>query len=159
MIVSVIAGLTDTQERYLESIYRLCVEHGEARLGAIASDLGVAAPSARGVVQSLAEHGLVEYPRYGQITLTPAGSEAGRSLVLRHRAALDFLQNVLGVSAELAELAAADMEHDLPGPVLCRLVQFVEHYHSSVTSKYRFNTNCASLCDRRYTVDCLKPQV
>ena len=157
--MSVIAGLTDTQERYLETIYGMCAEHGEARLGLVAAALGVAAPSARGVVQSLAEHGLVDYPRYGQITLTPNGVTAGRSLVLRHRAALDFLQNVLGVSEELAERAAADMEHSLPGPVLCRLVQFVEHYHSNVTSKYRFNVDCASLCDRRYTVDCLKPQI
>lgn len=157
--MSVIAGLTNTQERYLETIFQLCVEHGEARLGAVAMTMGVAAPSARGVVQSLAEHGLVDYPRYGQITLTHSGSEAGRSLVLRHRAARDFLQNVLGVSAALAEQAAADMEHSLPAPVLCRLVQFVEHYHSNVTEKYRFNTDCASLCDRRYTVDCLKPRI
>lgn len=154
--MSVITGLTDTQERYLETIFRLETELRVARVKDIASTLDVKAPTVTNIVKGLAEKGMVDYEPYGIISLTEEGSKAGRDLVLRHQATLDFLHNILGVPKSTAESVAAQIEHTLPAAVLCRLVQFNEHYAKQVNQKYFWNADCAGLCESRYTIDCIK---
>ncbi|MFP4431179.1 MAG: metal-dependent transcriptional regulator [Spirochaetaceae bacterium] len=154
--MSVINGLTDTQERYLETIFRLETEQRVARVKDIAKTLDVKAPTVTNIVKGLAEKGMVDYEPYGIISLTEKGSQAGRDLMLRHRATLDFLHNVLGVPKSTAEKVAGQIEHSLPSAVLCRLVQFNEHYANNVGDKFLWNSACAGLCESRYTVDCIK---
>lgn len=153
--MSVINGLTDTQERYLEAIFRLETEQRVARVKDIAKTLNVKAPTVTNIVKGLAEKGMVDYEPYGIISLTEEGSQAGRDLMLRHRATLDFLHNVLGVPKSTAENVAGQIEHSLPSAVLCRLVQFNAHYANKVDDKFFWDSHCAGLCESRYTIDCI----
>lgn len=158
--MSVIPGLTDTQERYLEAVYRLERENRVARVTEIARLLEVKAPTVSKILKGLAEKGVVRYEPYGILRLTDQGLQAGRDLLLRRRATLDFLHNILGVPEDTAEDVAADIEHSLPAPVLCRLVQFNEHYSKRIDDKYNWDAGCANLCPTRYTTDCIKnPEV
>jgi Mn-dependent DtxR family transcriptional regulator len=155
--MSIVAGLTDTQERYLEAAYLQETANRVARVKNLAAALGVRAPSVTLVMKALAARGLVEYERYGAISLTERGREAGRELLLRRRATEDFLSNVLGVNPIEARDVAENIEHHIPAPVLCRLVQFVDHYKSSVGEKYRWHLECAELCGTRYGSVCPNP--
>lgn len=158
--MSVIQGLTDSQEGYLEAIFRLESDRRVARIKDIAEAMDVKAPTVTNVVKGLAEKGMVDYEPYGIISMTEVGKKAGRALLLRHQATLDFLYNILGVPESVAYQTAGQIEHNLPSAVLCRLVQFIEHYKTHVSDKYEWSLDCADLCENRYTFDCIRnPEV
>ncbi|MFP4536391.1 MAG: metal-dependent transcriptional regulator, partial [Spirochaetaceae bacterium] len=144
----VTAQLTETQESYVETIYRLESDRRVARVKEIAATLGVSSPAVTKTLKSLAELDLVEYEPYGLVSLTEEGRRIGRDLLLRYRATEDFLRSVLGVAPELAEEVADSFEHHMPASVLCRLVQFVDHYKNSVEKKFAWKHSCAHLCER-----------
>ena len=151
----VISQLTETQESYVETIYRLESERRVARVKEIAATLHVSSPAVTKTVKSLAELNLVKYEPYGVVTLTEEGRRIGRDLLLRYHATEDFLQSVLGVAPELAEEVADSFEHHMPASVLCRLVQFVDHYKNNVENKFAWKHTCAHLCERYDRQDCL----
>lgn len=152
---AVTAHLTETQESYVETIYRLESERRVARVKEIAATLSVSSPAVTKTLKGLAEAGLVTYERYGVVNLTEAGREIGRDLLLRYRATEDFLSSVLGVAPELAEEVADSFEHHMPASVLCRLVQFVDHYKNNVEHKFTWTQECAHLCSRYDREDCV----
>ncbi len=154
--MSVVEGLTDTQESYLEAACLLEAEHRVARVRDITRALGVKAPSVTLVMRVLAAKGLIVYERYGAITLTAKGRRAGAELVLRRRATEDFLSSVLGVGGSQAREVAEKIEHHLPPAVLCRLVRFVDHYKRSARQKHVPALGCADLCGVRAAVDCAR---
>ena len=154
--VGVITGLTESEETYLEAIYRIHVTKSVVRAKDIAEALSVKPASVTEKVRGLASKGLVHYQRYSVVTLTSDGVRNGRQLLLRHRATEDFLHGVLGVDAGEASDIANRIEHDIPPHVLCRLVQFNEYYEKVVQEKYAWDSACRDLCVRRYVETCVK---
>ncbi len=150
--------LTETQESYVETIYRLESEKRVARVKEIAATLNVSSPAVTKTIKSLAEIELAVYEPYGVVTLTEEGRKIGRDLLLRYHATDDFLRSVLGVAPELAEEVADSFEHHMPASVLCRLVQFVDHYKNNVNNKFAWKHTCAHLCERYDREDCLLEQ-
>jgi DtxR family Mn-dependent transcriptional regulator len=112
-------------EDYLEAIYRLVEERGEARAKDVGEALGVRGSSVTGALRSLAERRLINYHPYRSITLTPAGTTAGRRLLRRHEALRSFLRDVLRLEPAEAEAAACGMEHAVSERVLARLLDFI----------------------------------
>lgn len=147
--------LTETQECYVEAIYRIESEKRVARVKDIAATLSVSSPAVTKTLKGLAELVLVDYEPYGVVTLTATGNRIGRDLLLRHRAVEDFLRSVLGVAPELAEEVAGNFEHYMPASVLCRLVQFVEHYKNRVEEQFVWSHECANLCSHYDRSDCV----
>jgi DtxR family Mn-dependent transcriptional regulator len=119
-------ALSSSLEDYLEAIFHIVAEKSAARAKDIADRLRVKASSVTGALRALAERGLVHYAPYDVITLTEKGRRAARGIVRRHSALRDFLVKVLGVGKREAETAACGMEHAVSGPILDRLVRFVE---------------------------------
>jgi DtxR family Mn-dependent transcriptional regulator len=156
MDVGVISGLTQSEETYLEAIYRIQVTKTVVRAKDIAEELGVKPASVTEKVRGLAAKGLVHYQPYSVVTLTSDGVRNGRQLLLRHRATEDFLCGVLGVGKEEASDIANKIEHAIPPHVLCRLVQFNEYYEKVVQEKYAWDSACRDLCRRRYVETCVK---
>jgi DtxR family Mn-dependent transcriptional regulator len=149
------SDLTQSQEGYVETIYRLESEKRVARVKEIAAIHQVSSPAVTKSLKGLAELGLVSYEPYGVVTLSDRGRAIGRELILRYRAMEDFLRTVLGVSPELAEQVSDDFEHHMPAPVLCRLVQFVAYYKDTVDQKFSWSSTCANLCGRYDSEDCV----
>ncbi len=118
--------LSASLEDYLEAIFHLVAEKHVARSRDIARRLKVNRSSVTGALQSLAKKGLVEYEPYEAITLTRGGQVAAKGVVRRHEALRDFLVKVLAVDAAKADQAACRMEHAISGPILERLIRFVE---------------------------------
>lgn len=100
--------LTSSMEDYLEMIYRGYLTDGFIRLNKLANLLNVKDSSASKMVQKLGKLNLINYEKYGVITLTPKGIEIGRFLLYRHNILERFLsflgsdENIL-IETELIE--------------------------------------------------------
>ncbi|WP_302673893.1 metal-dependent transcriptional regulator, partial [uncultured Clostridium sp.] len=84
--------LTSSMEDYLEMIYRGYLSDGYIRLSKLASLLNVKDSSASKMVQKLGKLKLINYEKYGVITLTTKGIEIGKFLLYRHNILEDFLR-------------------------------------------------------------------
>ena len=122
-----IAGtISASMEDYLETIFLLVEKEAVARSKDIAKRLNVTRASVTGALQNLAERGLVNYERYGYITLTKEGTDVARDVVRRHEALKTFFINVLDIDAGEADKAACQMEHAIPRRVVDRLIDFAD---------------------------------
>ncbi len=128
--------LTACMEDYLEMIYRLSLNSGFTRIHDLAASLNVQPPSATKMVQKLSESNLVNYEKYGIITLSPKGQEMGKKLLERHHIVETFLQ-LLGVEEDLLE-ETEKIEHTLSENTLSCLCDFVNFFHSSAEMISKF---------------------
>ena len=117
--------LSATLEDYLGVVLRFQREKRFARVSDISSTLGVAKSAVTAALQSLSNKGLLNYRPYEPVTLTAAGEKQADEILLRHRVIRDFLQDVLALDAEEAELTACEMEHAVSSSVLERFVCFL----------------------------------
>mgnify|MGYP000858047886 CR=1 FL=1 len=86
-------ALTTAMEDYLEMICRLLEQNTVVRIGELAEKLHVKPSSATKIIQQLKLAGYIEAEKYGYISLTEKGRQAGAYLLYRH----DVLQRFLCV--------------------------------------------------------------
>ncbi len=86
--------LTSAMEDYLEMIYRNSLIKDTLRINTLSELLNVTAPSATKMVQKLNKLGMLDYEKYGLISLTQNGKELGKFLLLRHNIIEKFLKNI-----------------------------------------------------------------
>ena len=116
--------LTLHQENYLETIYRLCRQHGHAHTKTIADDLNVRMPSVTEALSLLAEKKLIHYELRKTITLTETGKLIAEELEQRHDVLKDFYQNILGLPRAKANKIACKVEHVVDKEFAERLADF-----------------------------------
>ncbi|MDP6490172.1 MAG: metal-dependent transcriptional regulator [Kiritimatiellia bacterium] len=119
--------LSASLEDYLEAIYQVMAEHGEARGKDIADRLGVAASSVTNALRGLAKRDLIRHEPYDRITLTDKGRRIARDVVHRHEVLTDFLTNVLAVDEATATDCACKMEHVVGDDIMERLVAYIKY--------------------------------
>ncbi|HVX65400.1 MAG TPA: DtxR family transcriptional regulator [Bryobacteraceae bacterium] len=120
------SALSASLEDYLEAIFHIASTRQVARAKDISARLNVTNSSVTGALRMLAARGLVNYAPYDLITLTPMGAAAAKEVIRRHEALRDFFVKVLSVDSETADAGACKMEHEIPGTILERFIQFVE---------------------------------
>ena len=104
--------MSKSHEDYLEAIVVLGgTTESPIRSVDVATKMGVSKASVNKAVNALKEKCLVDQPYYGDITLTDAGYEYGRSVLDRHHLLFTFLTKVLGIPEETADEEACMMEH------------------------------------------------
>lgn len=121
-------------EDYLERIYILQQERGEARVKDLAEYLGVKAPSVTEALTHLKEKGFVSQEKYQGVHLTEQGLSIAKGVYGRHCMLKKFFYEVLGVEEGQAEKDACKTEHLLnPATVkkLQKFVQMIEEYKQS----------------------------
>ena len=118
--------LTPTLEDYLETISRLVVAEGAARVRDIAGALSVHKSTVTTALRSLADRDLINYRPYAKATLTPLGRTVAQQIVRRHDVISRFLTDVLSVPKDAAEESACKIEHVIAPEILDRLSQFIE---------------------------------
>ena len=119
--------LSASLEDYLEAIYLISKEDGEARSKGIKEHLQVSGPSVTEALQLLAEKGLVNYAPYESITLTPQGKSIASDVLHRHETLRDFFIDVLGIEAKLADEGACKMEHVASANIIDRMVKYTKY--------------------------------
>lgn len=114
--------LTSSMEDYLEMIYRNSLTEGYMRINNLSELLNVAASSATKMVQKLSNLGLVDYKKYGIISLTEDGKELGKFLLERHNIIESFLKN-LGVEENIL-IETELIEHNVSVSTLQKISSF-----------------------------------
>lgn len=114
------------EQEYVELIYSLQKSNPVARIKDIAQLRDVASPTVTVAVDRLRKAGLVEHEKSGYVTLTEEGLALARRLERRHTLLLEFLNHVLGVEADIAEIDACNIEHILNKKSIDSLEKFLE---------------------------------
>ena len=127
-------NLSHSAQDYLEAILILSQEKGQTRVKDVAEHLGVKKPSVVVAIKSLAEKGLVNHEHYGYVELTEEGERVAQQIYHRHQVLTKFLNKILGLSPELAEQDACQMEHYISPQTLERFVKFVEFVENFPTT-------------------------
>ncbi len=113
--------LTSSAEDYLKAIYALARSGESVATNALAQRLGVAPGSASGMVQRLAEQGLLTYERYRGVHLTQEGRSAALRTLRRHRIIESYLTTVLGYAWDRVHEEAERLEHAASGELIDRM--------------------------------------
>lgn len=120
--------LTPAVEDYLKTIYHLREESESGVLGAggvttqaVATRLGVAAPSATAMIKKLAALGLARHTPYHGVELSEEGQKVALEVIRHHRLSETFLTQVLGLEWDRAHEEADKWEHVLSEEVEARM--------------------------------------
>ncbi|MCA9519874.1 MAG: metal-dependent transcriptional regulator [Myxococcales bacterium] len=119
--------LTPTQEDYIEAIQRISDEYETVTVTALAERFGCKLPTVTRTIKRMVEAGYVAHEARGAVTLTREGRRIAHHLVHRHEDMVRFLELVLGLESEQAELDACQLEHGLSALTAQRLHHFLEH--------------------------------
>lgn len=105
------APLSQSEEEYLESIYKLTRSGRPARTEEIASAVGVSAPAASGMMKKLAARGSLRYEPYAGVELTRQGEKQALQVIRRHRLVERLLTDVLKIPWHAVHEQACKLEH------------------------------------------------
>ncbi|MFH1523423.1 MAG: metal-dependent transcriptional regulator [Chloroflexota bacterium] len=108
-----IEPLTQNIQDYLKAIYGLTSDGEEASTSALATRLGLAAPSITGMLQKLStlQPPLVVYQKHQGALLTPEGERAALEVLRHHRLLEAYLVESLGYSWDAVHDEACKLEH------------------------------------------------
>lgn len=114
-------AIRESGEDYLETILVLEKERGNVRSIDIATDLGYSKPSVSRAMGILKKSGYIVIDESGHIILTEKGRAKAEQIYDRHRTITRYLQDVLGVTPEIARNDACRIEHDLSEETFLKL--------------------------------------
>ena len=117
--------LTRNEEDYLKAIDKLADDKGQVGTNALAKHLKLAAPSVTAMVQKLDGKGLVNYVKYGGISLTEIGQHKAIQLLRNHRLWGVFLSEHLGFAWDKVHDIAEQLEHVRSSELIARLGRFL----------------------------------
>ena len=107
------ADLTVAVQDYLKAIYALETAGERATTSALATRMGVSAPSATAMTKRLADLGLVERAPYRGVALTAQGRAGALEVIRHHRLLERYLVDRLGLSLDEVHAEAELLEHAL----------------------------------------------
>lgn len=122
--------VSSSVEDYLEAIYILSEEKDQVGTSDIASFLNVKLPSVTEMMEKLGEKDLVNYQKYGKISLTSEGKEKAKEVSQKHSDLVDFLE-LLGVDEESAQIDACKIEHVIGKDTMEKLRKFLDFVEGS----------------------------
>jgi len=122
--------LSANLEDYLETILALEKIKKVARGKDIAEKMGVLPGSVTGALKSLNKKGLINWEKYGYITLTEKGLAIAEEVTKRHNVFYAFLLNVLQVDEETANTTACRMEHAMDAASMEKFISFMDYINS-----------------------------
>lgn len=94
---------------------------------ALAARVGVKLPTASDAVRKLGRLGLVDYERYGSVSLTEDGRRLALEMVRRHRLIETFLVEMLGYRWDQVHDEAESLEHAVSGFMIDRIDDRLGH--------------------------------
>jgi len=120
--------LSSTEENYLKVLLHISTEDSsqqEAGTNQIATYLHVRPATATDMLKKLKEKGLVDYQRYGKISLTELGRSHAVAVIRKHRLWETFLYDKLGFSWDEVHEVAEQLEHIQSDKLVERLDKYL----------------------------------
>lgn len=104
--------LSEIAEDYVEIVFDLIEQKGEARIGDIAEHLGVSHVTVVRTIERLKKKHYLKSQQHQPVTLTEEGLQLALLSKQRHRFLLEYLL-ALGVPEEIAAIDVEGMEHHI----------------------------------------------
>ncbi|PTS93862.1 iron-dependent repressor [Pedobacter sp. HMWF019] len=120
--------LSYTEENYLKALYKICSQcdgRPEAGTNEMAAYLGVKPATATDMFKKLKDKGLVDYERYGKISLTEIGKNNALTILRKHRLWETFLYQKLDFSWDEVHEVAEQLEHIQSEKLVTKLEDFL----------------------------------
>jgi DtxR family Mn-dependent transcriptional regulator len=121
--------LSFTEENYLKGLFRLTQENSDEEAGTneLAANLGVKPATATDMLKRLKEKKLIDYEKYGKITVTAGGKKSALKIIRKHRLWETFLYEKLNFSWDEVHEVAEQLEHIQSEKLLEQLDNFLGH--------------------------------
>ncbi len=122
--------LSFTEENYLKALVQLTIfeaSSSEVGVNKLAASLEVKPATVSDMVRKLRDKKLVNYEKYGKVSLTDEGRLAGMMVIRRHRLWETFLYNKLDFTWDEVHELAEELEHIHSKKLINRLDQFLEY--------------------------------
>ena len=120
--------LSHTEENYLKALLKISTQNegkDEAGTNEMAANLGVKPATATDMLKKLKEKGLVEYEKYGKITLSAEGKRNALAILRKHRLWETFLSKKLDFSWDEVHEVAEQLEHIQSEKLVDKLEEFL----------------------------------
>ena len=118
-------NISSSLQDYLEAKYEIYTQKNGVKAIDISKKLGVGRSSVTEALKTLAQKNLVNYSRYGVLSLTAAGEEATKNVIERHKTLYNFFKNTLNLDENEAQENACRVEHVLSEKAFQALINFV----------------------------------
>jgi DtxR family transcriptional regulator, Mn-dependent transcriptional regulator len=112
-------------EDFLKGVFMLISLDGKASTGRLAQRLSVSNAAITDMSRKLARQELINYEKYRNITLTPAGERMALDIIRRHRLWELFLNKVLNIPWEKVHDEAERLEHHTSEYLIDELEKFL----------------------------------
>lgn len=112
-------------EDYLEVIYEGIQQNQQVKAIEIAKKLRIGRSSVSEALKILAGKELINYSRYGTISLTEGGEKIAQSVSRKHQMLFEFFNKRLALNSEQSELNACRAEHVLTNEAFEKLAEFM----------------------------------
>ena len=121
--------LSFTEENYLKELLKLILENWneEAGTNELASHLAVKPATVTDMLKKLKEKKLIEYVKYGKITLTPEGRMNATAVLRRHRLWETFLYQKLEFTWDEVHEVAEQLEHIQSSKLVDKLDKLLDY--------------------------------
>ncbi|MBX3164069.1 MAG: metal-dependent transcriptional regulator [Bacteroidetes bacterium] len=122
--------LSQTEENYLKALFYLTSENAdksEAGTNELAATLNVKPATANDMLKKLKEKKLVNYERYGKISLTNSGKKQAIDIVRKHRLWETFLYEKLEFTWDEVHEVAEQLEHIHSPKLIEKLEKFLNY--------------------------------
>ncbi|MCH2224683.1 MAG: metal-dependent transcriptional regulator [Crocinitomicaceae bacterium] len=121
--------LSFTEENYLKALVQLTVfseDVSEIGVNSLAKSLDIKPATASDMVRKLKDKSLVNYEKYGKVSLTPDGAKKGMMVIRRHRLWETFLYSKLDFSWGEVHDIAEELEHIHSEKLIDKLDEFLD---------------------------------
>ncbi len=122
------AEISSSLEDYIEAVYSIYTAENKVKAVDVSRRLNVSRASVTEALQKLEQLGLINYGRYGTISITDEGVEKAKEVIKKHETLSVFFEKVLGVDHKLAEETACKIEHVIGDEILLKLEQHIKNY-------------------------------
>lgn len=113
-------------EDYLEVIYEKIKQNQQVKAIEIAKKLQIGRSSVSEALKNLAAKKLINYSRYGTISLTQSGEKIAQNISKKHQILFEFFNKKLGLNSEQSELNACRVEHVITGEAFEKFIQYMK---------------------------------
>ena len=120
--------ITSTEENYLKALLKLTFENETEQVGTneLATHLAVKPATANDMLKKLKYKSLVDYEKYGKITLTKEGKKNAIGIIRKHRLWETFLYEKLEFTWDEVHEVAEQLEHIQSKKLTEKLDKFLE---------------------------------
>lgn len=119
------SNITSSMEDYLEMIYRFYSKNQPVRINKLSEALHVKPSSASKMAVNLKKQGLVDFQKYGSITLTEKGKKLGKYLIFRHNTLNRLLCYINNSQDELEQVEK--IEHFINTKTVYNIKKFLDN--------------------------------